>query len=291
MSGINPVAGLIELIGSPSAVSLHIDSGPNGIRGSYILANVGNPDYVFSPDNPEATDEPNEDGFYGVQYENDLYPTYPQILDWYINLNAQDEDYKVIYQLDENRIWKRIFKLIPNKYDANARVTFTAGTTSINVEVSSITMPLSQEFGKDQFLENIDIPETATTVNNESEMLALSASVRDYAWRTDKSQFYKLVAAPASNINNWRPDLRINLQVDIEPDWVTDPDNYNPSTQPLYPVASTFIVGKPFSELDEDDVRQYTFPVTINAAELDVEEEGWVPLTGKRIAHITVNVI
>jgi hypothetical protein len=291
MSGINPVAGLIELIGSPSSVNLHIDSGPNGTRGSYILANVGNPDYVFSPDNPSATDEPNEDGFYGVQYPNDLYPTYPQILDWYINLSAQDEDYKVIYQLDEDRIWQRIFKLIPTKYDINARVTFTMGTTSTDVEVSSITMPLPQEFGQDQFLENIDIPETATTVDDEAEMLALSASVRDYAWRTDRSQFYKLIAAPASNINNWRPDLRVNLEVDIEPDWVTDPDNYNPSTQPLYPVASAFIVGKPFSELDEDDVRQYTFPITINAAELNVEEEGWVPLTGKRLAHITVNVI
>jgi hypothetical protein len=291
MSGINPVAGLIELIGGPSSVNLHVDSGPNGTRGSYILANVGNPDYVFSPDNPSATDEPNEDGFYGVQYPNDLYPTYPQILDWYINLSAQDEDYKVIYQLDENKVWQRIFKLIPTKYDINARVTFTMGTTSTDVEVSSITMPLPQEFGQDQFLENIDIPETATTVDNEIEMLALSASVRDYAWRTDRSQFYKLVAEPASNINNWRPDLRVNLEVDIEPDWITDPDNYNPSTQPLYPVASAFIVGKPFSELDEDDVRQYTFPITINAAELNVEEEGWVPLTGKRIAHITVNVI
>jgi hypothetical protein len=122
-------------------------------------------------------------------------------------------------------------------------------------------------------------------------MLALSASVRDYVWRTDRSQFYKLVAAPASNVDNWRPDLKVNLQIDIEPDWVTDPDSYNPSTQPLYPVASTFIVGKPFSELDEDDIKQYTFPITINAAELDVEEESWVPLTGKRIAHITINVI
>lgn len=291
MSELNPVAGLIELVGGPSAINLHVDAGPDGLRGSYILANVGNPDYVFSPDFPAATDEPNEDGFYGVQYPNDEYPTYPQILDWYINLNAQDEDYKVIYQLNEAGVWERIFKLIPTSYDINARVTFILGTASTDIEVSSITMPITQEFGKDQFLDDIDIPETAITAINETEMLESEAEVRDYVWRSDKSQFFKLIAAPATSINNWRPDLQINLKVDIEPDWVTDPDNYNPSSQPLYPVASSFVIGKPFSELDEENVRQYTFPITMNAAELDIEVPGWVPLSGKRIAHISINVI
>lgn len=293
MTELNPVVEQIMLVGGPSAVNLHVDAGPNGARGSYILANFGNPDYVFSPANPNATDEPNDDGFYGVTYPNDNFPTYPQILDWYINLNAQDEDYKVIYQLNEAAEWVRIFKLIPNTYDVNARVTFTLGTTSTDVTVSSITMPLTQEFGKDQFLDDIDIPETAITVADESEMLDpdLEVGIRDYVWRSDKSQFFKLVATPSTSINNWRPDLQINVKVDIETDWVTDPDNYNQSTQPPYPTASSFIVGKPYSELDEDNVRQYTFPITINGAELNVDIASWVPLTGKRIAHISISVI
>lgn len=289
MTGLNPVAGIVELLGGPSTIALHVDAGPNGVRGSYILANNGTPSYLFSADNPNAILGP--DGNYGVLYPNDTAPTYPQVLDWYINLNGQDEDYKVIYQLSESGTWERIFKLIPNTYDSNQRVTFTLGTTSVDVLVSEITMPLSQQFGQDQFLQDIDIPETATTVADEEEMLDSDASVQDYVWRSDRSQFYKLVAAPATNINNWRPDLEINAKVDIEPDWITDPDNYNPSTQPLYPVASAFILGKPYSELDEDEVRQYTFPITINAAELDIVEEDWVPLTGKRIAHISINVI
>ena len=293
MTELNPVVEQIMLVGGPSAVNLHVDAGPNGARGSYILANFGNPDYVFSPANPNATDEPNDDGFYGVQYPNDNFPTYPQILDWYINLNAQDEDYKVIYQLNEAAEWVRIFKLIPNTYDVNARVTFTLGTTSTDVTVSSITMPLTQEFGKDQFLDDIDIPETAITVADESEMLDpdLEVDIRDYVWRSDKSQFFKLIAAPSTNINNWRPDLQINVKVDVETDWITDPDNYNQSTQPPYPVASSFIVGKPYSELDENDIRQYTFPITINGAEFNVDIPAWVPLANKRIAHISISVI
>jgi hypothetical protein len=291
MSSLNPAVGFLELVGGPSSINLHVDNGPNGLRGSYILANVGNPDYVFSPDNPLATDEPNEDGFYGVQYPNDDFPTYPQIFDWYINLSAQDEEYKVIYQLNLAGEWDRIFKLIPNAYDTNARVTFTSGTTSTDVQVSAITMPLTQEFGQDQFLDDIDIPETAFTVANEEEMLDAEASVRDYVWRSDKSQFFKLIAAPATNLDNWRPDLRINAKVDIEPDWITDPDNYNPSTQPLYPVASAFVIGKPSSDLDENDVRQYTFPITVNATEFNLPTLSWVPMTGKRIANITINVI
>ena len=109
----------ITVLGGPSSISVDVDFGPAGIRGSQIFVGQGNPN------------EPTT-----VIGQTDI-----KILDLYINLKTTDIDYLFIYQyLAENGInsWKPLFKLIPNIKSLNSSATFTAGSTTINVPVNQI---------------------------------------------------------------------------------------------------------------------------------------------------------
>jgi hypothetical protein len=113
----------VTLIGGPAKVDVKLDFGPQGSRGSLILYGLGKPSTIA----PEDFSFP------------------PQLLDWYINLKTNDSEYQFLYQYqnkDGIAQWVKVFKIIPNVYNTNVAVTFTAGVATINLRISNTTAPL-----------------------------------------------------------------------------------------------------------------------------------------------------
>lgn len=112
----------ITVLGGPSSISVDVDFGPQGTRGSQIFVGEGDP-------NDPAT----------VIGQTDI-----KILDLYINIKPSDLEYLYVYQyVTENAIlfWKKLFKIIPNTKSLNSSSTFTSGATTINVPVNQIVGP------------------------------------------------------------------------------------------------------------------------------------------------------
>lgn len=112
----------ITVLGGPSSISVDVDFGPQGTRGSQIFVGEGDP-------NDPAT----VIGQTGIR-----------ILDLYINIKPTDLEYLYVYQyVNENTtlFWKKLFKIIPNTKSLNSSATFTAGATTINVPVNQIVNP------------------------------------------------------------------------------------------------------------------------------------------------------
>jgi hypothetical protein len=107
----------ITVLGGPASISVDVDFGPEGERGSlWYTSPLGNPN------------------------TNPIGAT-PKIFDMCINTNSGHEDYQYIYQyrnVSGTNTWVKLFKLISNTYSTNRTVTFIAGEKSINVPVSSI---------------------------------------------------------------------------------------------------------------------------------------------------------
>ena len=262
----------IEVTNAPSSIVVESYLGPEGNRGAYVIPGLGSPStYDFS-------------NAYILDSEGNPKQITPQLFDWFVNLNPTDPDYLTIFILDKQGVWQSAFKVIPNTYNTNRVVALNSGSVSTNVVVSKNTLRLSQAFG-DQTVKNDssifripDNDDVVTTVSSQAAMLAISSpAVRDYAYRTDRSQFFRLNALPATDISNWQEELSINADIDIE--------NTIPNTP--YPVLSSFVLGKPTF-----DGTNYTFPITIKATQLNPEVlGGFEPITGARTAHISLSVI
>lgn len=263
----------IELTNSPDSIEVDVYRGAEGKRGAYIIPGSGNPSNYFDIATQSYT-FPDPTGA-----EEELVA---QLYDWYIDLETTSETYLSTFQLKKTNIWEQIFKVIPNTYNTNRVLAFTSGATSTNVIVSDNTLLLSQKFGDQSQTGNFNIYriptslDTTSTVSSESAMLALSGqSVGNYAYRTDKSQFFRLTSLPASDIGSWQPELSINVDVDIE----------NPIPNTPYPVISSFVLSKPTY-----DGTNYTFPISIVGSQLH-PVNGLEAISGARTAHITVSVI
>lgn len=243
----------IEIVGGVSSINLSIDRGAAGQRGSYVIPWVGNPNDVTFP----VTS-----GLAGGLI-------YPQTLDWYLNLNPEDEDYLCMYQLKQNNEWEFIFKLIPNVVHDTRNVTFSGGIGLTTVSVSDVALVLRQIYG------TRDVPVESESVDSEAEMLALDVSVDDYAYRTDTSSFYRATSVPADSIASWQKELTVNLDIDF---------------QNIYPVAKNFIINKPFAVVDEDGTKTYSFPITIIGSEVN-PSTGWSALSGSKEVHLSLSVI
>lgn len=262
----------IEVINAPSSLVVESYLGPEGNRGAYVIPGLGSPStYDF-------------ENAYILDSEGNPKQITPQLFDWFVNLNPTDEDYLTIFILNKDNVWQPAFKVIPNTHNTNRVLAFNTGSTSTNVIVSKNTLRLSQSFGDQTVTNNLDIfripddNDTVTTVSSQAAMLAISsASAYDYAYRTDRSQFFRLKALPATDINNWQEELSINADIDIE----------NPIPNTPYPVLSSFILGTPTF-----DGTDYTFPITIKATQLNsAVPGGFEPITGARTAHISLSVI
>ena len=107
----------LTVFGGPQTINLSLDYGQQGIRGSKTWAGNGDPSISLSGQSI-------------------------QINDTYLNIDPADTYYGWTYQYVEevgSPVWTRILAPIKSDYSAIATTTFTAGATTINVPVSSLT--------------------------------------------------------------------------------------------------------------------------------------------------------
>ena len=112
----------INVIGGTSTVDVEVDFGPQGDRGNLFLVGYGNPNTISH----SAT---------------------LQTLDLYINVQATDEDYLVMYQYQNVsgvNTWVETATLMTDKFSVIREVSFTDGktTSEVDFKVSNIA-PLS----------------------------------------------------------------------------------------------------------------------------------------------------
>jgi len=107
----------LTVLGGPAEVSVDLDFGPQGDRGSLILYGLGDPSLVELPE-------------------------IPQVYDTYINLLTSDPDYLFMYQYiagpGGSPAWAKLFKLIPNTYSENLSRTFSGGEIEINIPIAAM---------------------------------------------------------------------------------------------------------------------------------------------------------
>lgn len=265
---------------APSSVQVTPYIGLNGDRGTYVIPGLGTPaTYDFAEAYILGSD--------GTELFID-----PQPFDWFVNMKPTDSDYLTIYQLDKDgEQWNRIIKIIPNTYSVNFVKNFVEGSTSQTVSVPKQALVLEQLFGDIEDVDNYEvfrIPtalESVDSVASESAMLALSTATEgDYAFRTDISQFFRLIDTDPAIIGSWQPELSINIDVDLE-------ELFPPTDSDPIPTVNSFQVSQPFAT-----ETTYEFPISIVAADLQESEDEepvleLIAASGERIIHLTVTVV
>jgi hypothetical protein len=140
-----------KVIGGTANVNVEVDFGPKGDRGNLFLVGYGDPNTVS-------------------------HSVTLQILDFYINVQATDEDYLVLYQYVNSggvNTWVPTSKLMTDKFSVIRQVSFTNGTTTdpVDFKISQIA-PLSLSSGLTE--ENYNIQ---CTFSHPSKPIAHSISV------------------------------------------------------------------------------------------------------------------
>ena len=107
----------LTVLGGPAQISVDVDFGPQGDRGSLILYGPGKPTTVTLPETP-------------------------QVYDTYINLLPSDDEYMFIYHYiagDGGTLtWVKMFKLIANTYSENTQRSFNEGEIQVNIPLAAI---------------------------------------------------------------------------------------------------------------------------------------------------------
>jgi hypothetical protein len=112
----------VKVIGGTANVNVEVDFGPQGDRGNLFLVGYGNPNTVS-------------------------HSVTLQLLDLYINVQATDEDYLVMYQYQSVsgvNTWVETATLMTDKFSVIREVAFTSGVTTneVDFKISNIA-PLS----------------------------------------------------------------------------------------------------------------------------------------------------
>ena len=112
----------VKVIGGTANVNVEVDFGPQGDRGNLFLVGYGNPNTVS-------------------------HSVTLQLLDLYINVQATDDDYMVMYQYQNVsgvNTWVETATLMTDKFSVIRQVSFTNGktTSEVDFKVSNIA-PLS----------------------------------------------------------------------------------------------------------------------------------------------------
>jgi hypothetical protein len=112
----------VKVIGGTANVNVEVDFGPQGDRGNLFLVGYGHPNTVS-------------------------HSVTLQLLDLYINVQATDEDYLVMYQYQNVsgiNTWVETATLMTDKFSVIKQVAFTNGVTTSEVDfkISNIA-PLS----------------------------------------------------------------------------------------------------------------------------------------------------
>lgn len=109
----------LTVLGGPAEISVDVDFGPQGDRGSLILYGIG------KPTDPDV-----------------VLPETIQVYDTYINLKPSDDEYQFIYHYvpgdGGTLVWQKLFKLTPNVYSENVQRTFVDGQVQINIPIAAI---------------------------------------------------------------------------------------------------------------------------------------------------------
>jgi len=112
----------VKVIGGTANVNVELDFGAQGDRGNLFLVGYGDPNTI-------------------------THSTTLQVLDLYINIRTTDDDYLMIYQLQNvngTNTWVETSKLMTDKFSNIRPVSFTDGVATSNIEfkVSNI-VPMS----------------------------------------------------------------------------------------------------------------------------------------------------
>jgi hypothetical protein len=113
----------LTVLGGPSVVSVDVDFGPTGDRGSQIFVGNGNPNVI------------------------EIGQT-PKIFDLYINLLSSDPEYLNYYQyqnVDGTNVWVRLFSLVPFSKSNKEERTFTDGIATFNIPIANIVSEIDIE--------------------------------------------------------------------------------------------------------------------------------------------------
>lgn len=108
----------LSVFGGPAEISVDLDFGAKGTRGSLIFAsNEGKP-------------------------ENSSLPSDLQFYDLFINLKPTDDEYMYLYQYinspTSGGTWQPLLRLIPNVLSIKQDIAFTSGIGSVEIPVTSI---------------------------------------------------------------------------------------------------------------------------------------------------------
>jgi hypothetical protein len=151
MAEVLVTADDITVLGGPSSITVDLDFGPQGQRGSQIFTGSG------QPNNPN----------------NDIYDQILEIFDLYINTLVGDSEYLYMYQYinsNGSNTWVPVVKLIPNIYSKNIEKVFVDGSTTINVKLvdivsgSLVSSLESTNFNVQASINNLGNP-VATTIS------------------------------------------------------------------------------------------------------------------------------
>jgi hypothetical protein len=141
----------LTVLGGPSSITVDLDFGPQGQRGSQIFTGSG------QPNNPN----------------NDIWDQSLEIFDLYINTLVGDSEYLYMYQYINSNgsdTWVPVVKLIPNIYSKNIEKVFVDGSTTINVKLvdvvsgSLVSSLESTNFNVQASINNLGNP-VATTIS------------------------------------------------------------------------------------------------------------------------------
>jgi hypothetical protein len=108
----------ITVLGGPESISVDLDVGPNGERGSRIFTSVGDPNLVSIGGNQTF-----------------------KVFDLCINVNPSHEDYQFLYQRindSGDETWEKIFKMTTNQYSEVESRTFVAGEVEIVINLIDV---------------------------------------------------------------------------------------------------------------------------------------------------------
>lgn len=108
----------ITVLGGPSEITVNLDFGPTGQRGSYWIVGNGNPNN-----------------------SNTVIGQTPQVQDIYLNLDSENGEYLSVYQYQTGigtTSWVKLVNLIPKIFSKNLMVDFVDGLASINISLVEI---------------------------------------------------------------------------------------------------------------------------------------------------------
>lgn len=111
----------LMVLGGPDSVTVDVNYGPQGDRGSRTFAGEGIPNAVTVTDLDA------------------------QIFDMYINISPSSDEYMYLYQLSDDGVggttWNYLLKLVPSIFNDKKTFIFNDGYATANISVSQIVDP------------------------------------------------------------------------------------------------------------------------------------------------------